>query len=225
MLGELGSEEALSLRAVAREVGIAAPSVYRHFSDKAELVRAVLAGEYEQLARCMAEAGRAADPSDPMAGLRAQLHAYCSYAMDNPGHYRLMFGIRQSPSLPGSGPGSTADRDGVAVRVGSAKAEATSEAGGAAAAAGASGAKANGTTGGGGAGQRHPVWVVLDCLDAMLARCEEAGCRLRLVRDRSVIVLFVGVHGRVALWHAFGRTDPEPVHAFVEELLTVAFDD
>jgi AcrR family transcriptional regulator len=176
MLGELGSEEALTLRAVAREVGIAAPSIYRHFANKAELVRAVLAREYEELARRMGEAEAAVDPPEPMAGLRAQLHAYCRFAMENPGHYRLMFGIRQSP-MPASSP-------------------------------------------------RHPVWVVLDSLEAALRRCQEAGHRLRLALDKSVTTLFVGVHGRVALWHAFGRrSSPESVYAFADDLLDLAFEE
>jgi AcrR family transcriptional regulator len=174
MLGELGSEEALTLRAVAREVGIAAPSIYRHFSDKNELVRAVLAREYEELARRMGEAEAAIDPPEPMAGLRAQLHAYCRFAMENPGHYRLMFGIRQSPAA--SSP-------------------------------------------------RHPVWVVLDSLEAALRRCQEAGHRLRLALDKSVTTLFVGVHGRVALWHAFGRrSSAASVYAFADDLLGLAFE-
>jgi AcrR family transcriptional regulator len=177
MLGELGSEEALTLRAVAREVGIAAPSIYRHFSDKSELVRAVLAREYEQLARHMSEAEAAIDPPEPLAGLRAQLHAYCRFAMENPGHYRLMFGIRQSPVAARTPP-------------------------------------------------RHPVWVVLDSLEAALLRCEEAGHRLRLPRDKSVTTLFVGVHVRVALWHAFGRSSsPKSVYAFTDDLLDLAFED
>jgi hypothetical protein len=30
--------------------------------------------------------------------LRAQLHAFCRYALANPGHYRVMFGLRSSRS-------------------------------------------------------------------------------------------------------------------------------
>jgi hypothetical protein len=70
------------------------------------------------------------------------------------------------------------------------------------------------------------VWLVLDSLGAALRRCEEAGHRLRLPRDKSATTLFVGVHGRVALWHAFGRSsDPESVYAFADDLLDLAFQD
>ena len=33
MIGETGDDTALTLRGVARRVGIAAPSIYRHFTD------------------------------------------------------------------------------------------------------------------------------------------------------------------------------------------------
>ena len=43
LLESLPGEESLSLRAVARQAGVSAPSVYLHFADKGELVGAVLA--------------------------------------------------------------------------------------------------------------------------------------------------------------------------------------
>ncbi|MFE2985646.1 TetR/AcrR family transcriptional regulator [Streptomyces sp. NPDC059262] len=93
--------EKLTMRAVAREVGVAAPSIYLHFSDKAELVWAALEDKYEDLAARM----RAADASAADAGagarerMRAQAHAYCRFAREYPGHYRLMYEVRQ-PSVP-----------------------------------------------------------------------------------------------------------------------------
>ena len=42
ILARTGDVEALSLRAVAREVGIATPSIYLHFPDKSALIHAVL---------------------------------------------------------------------------------------------------------------------------------------------------------------------------------------
>src|SRR5215212_3691514 len=42
LLSTTGNEDAVTLRAVAREVGIAAPSIYLHFSDRDELLRAVM---------------------------------------------------------------------------------------------------------------------------------------------------------------------------------------
>jgi AcrR family transcriptional regulator len=97
LLEQVGSEDALSLRAVAREVGIATPSIYRHFSDKTDLVWAVLAEHYERLAGIMAEADASAPADDPLERLRSQLTAYCRFAVANPAKYRLMCETWQTP--------------------------------------------------------------------------------------------------------------------------------
>src|SRR5690242_10519897 len=73
ILEETGREDALSLRGVAREVGIAAPSVYRHFKSKADLVTTVLDVTYRALAVAMSEAGESATAvgADPWERVRA----------------------------------------------------------------------------------------------------------------------------------------------------------
>jgi AcrR family transcriptional regulator len=100
LLDEWGSVEKLTMRAVAREVGIAAPSIYLHFADKAELVWAALERRYEDLAAKMSAADTAAAEAgcDARGRLRAQVRAYCRFARDFPGHYRLMYETRQ-PSV------------------------------------------------------------------------------------------------------------------------------
>lgn len=95
LLDRWGGDEKLTMRAVAHEVGVAAPSIYLHFSDKAELVWAALADKYRQLAQQMSAAGLTAAAGGPREKLRAQVHAYCRFAVDNPGHYRLMYQVRQ----------------------------------------------------------------------------------------------------------------------------------
>ncbi|MFH8568336.1 TetR/AcrR family transcriptional regulator [Streptomyces sp. NPDC017993] len=100
LLEEVGSEDALSLRAVAREAGVAAPSIYRHFADKTELVWATMEVSYERLARAMGDAAAKADGDDPVARLRAQLRAYCRYAIGHPASYRLLYETRQTPVGP-----------------------------------------------------------------------------------------------------------------------------
>ncbi|UQA91722.1 TetR/AcrR family transcriptional regulator [Streptomyces halobius] len=99
LLEEVGSEDALSLRAVARAAGVAAPSIYRHFADKTELVWATLEISYERLGQAMAAAAEQAD-DDPVARLRAQLRAYCRYAVAHPATYRLLHETRQTPVGP-----------------------------------------------------------------------------------------------------------------------------
>lgn len=95
LLDEWGSDEKLTMRAVAQEVGVTAASIYLHFADKTELVWAALAGKYRQLADEMAAADAASAGEGPRERLRAEVHAYCRFAIENPGHYRLMYEIRQ----------------------------------------------------------------------------------------------------------------------------------
>jgi AcrR family transcriptional regulator len=99
ILEETGRENALSLRGVAREVGISAPSIYLHFKDKAELLWAVLAGAYHALATTMEKAGEAAATTgaDPWERLYAIVAAYRRFAIDKPLRYRLMFSLEYEP--------------------------------------------------------------------------------------------------------------------------------
>jgi AcrR family transcriptional regulator len=89
LLEDVAGEEALSLRSVARETGVAAPSIYRHFADKHELVDAVLEVRFAELRERLDTAGRAT--SDPVEELRARALTYCSFALEQPGNYRVMF--------------------------------------------------------------------------------------------------------------------------------------
>lgn len=88
MLAELGDDEALSLRAVARAVSIAATSVYLHFPDRDTLVLACLRRCHEQLV----EAGDAAAEAceDPATALRARILAQAAWARTHPGLYKVL---------------------------------------------------------------------------------------------------------------------------------------
>jgi AcrR family transcriptional regulator len=101
LLAEWGSHEKLTMRAVAKEVGVAAPSIYLHFADKTELVWAALSDKYEQLAHVMRVADDAVAAGDVRGKLLAQVRAYCRFARENPGHYRLMYDVRQPALEPG----------------------------------------------------------------------------------------------------------------------------
>ena len=46
LLEQNGSEEAVTLRAVARQVGISAPSIYSHFPDREAIVDAIVDGAF-----------------------------------------------------------------------------------------------------------------------------------------------------------------------------------
>jgi AcrR family transcriptional regulator len=87
----------LSLRSVARAVGVAATSVYLHFDDSDALVRAVAARHFGDLVRIQGEA--VADLTDPRARVHAAALAYCEFGLAHPGHYYVMLSL-PTPPLP-----------------------------------------------------------------------------------------------------------------------------
>jgi AcrR family transcriptional regulator len=82
LLDEQGSHEQLTMRAVAKEAGVAAPSICLHFADKTELVWAALSDRYAHLARRMraAEVGPVAAKYAP----DAQDHALAATTLFRP---------------------------------------------------------------------------------------------------------------------------------------------
>src|SRR5450432_547055 len=78
-----GSDEAVTLRAVAREVGISAPSIYPHFADRDAIVMAVVLRVFDELARAI-EQGSAAARQDPVERLVAGCEAYVGYGLAHP---------------------------------------------------------------------------------------------------------------------------------------------
>ena len=89
MIGETGDDTALTLRGVARRLGIAAPSIYRHFTDVSELKMAVVQRSFADFAR--ARDAATPDGGDPAAALLARCRAYTAFALANPGPYRYLF--------------------------------------------------------------------------------------------------------------------------------------
>jgi len=79
----------LTLRAVAREVGVAATSVYLHFADIESLVLAVAERRFGELVRLQDEVR---DGSlDRCQQVRAGCLAYCEFGLAHQGHYQVMF--------------------------------------------------------------------------------------------------------------------------------------
>ena len=90
------THDSLSLRAVAREVGIAATSIYLHFPDKLALLVAVYERHFTVLADRI---GKAIDEhAEPAAQLRAVALAYCRFAAEQPDAYYVMFAVPPSNS-------------------------------------------------------------------------------------------------------------------------------
>jgi AcrR family transcriptional regulator len=100
--GEVGE---LSLRAVARAVGVAATSIYLHFHNLDELILAVKIRYMDEFGEVLEAAAQAAGDV-PVLRARALAHAYVQYGMRNPGRYRVMFSSEMLP--PHLGPPAVA---------------------------------------------------------------------------------------------------------------------
>ena len=89
--------ENLSLRALARAVGVSQTAPYRHFEDKSGLLAAMATNGYRDLLRALRETGGAAGDC-PKEQLFAFAHAYVDYAANNPQLFKLMFGPAVQPT-------------------------------------------------------------------------------------------------------------------------------
>ena len=78
---------ALSLRDLARRVGVSATAPYHHFKSKADLVRALAEDALEHLDAALAVPTHA----DPRERLRAMGVAYVLFAVSHPERFRLAF--------------------------------------------------------------------------------------------------------------------------------------
>jgi AcrR family transcriptional regulator len=96
LLSTTRSLDQVTLRAVARRVGIAAPSIYLHFADRDQLLIAALVEANDRFASAL----NAADPG-PRFGAKRRLHAVgmamIAFATDQLGCYEILF----SGLLPG----------------------------------------------------------------------------------------------------------------------------
>lgn len=102
LVTETGDASALSFRAIAARVGIAATSVYLHFPDVTAIKIALAQQWFTEFADV--RDASAADVNDPATALVVRCQTYARYAMAHPGPYRLMFG-------PGRPPLATPDTD------------------------------------------------------------------------------------------------------------------
>jgi AcrR family transcriptional regulator len=79
----------LTLRAVAREAGVAATSVYLHFDDIQSLVLAVADRRFGELVKTQDQARD--ERADPCQQVRNGCLAYCEFGLAHQGHYQVMF--------------------------------------------------------------------------------------------------------------------------------------
>src|SRR5580698_5055073 len=84
--------QGLSLRAVARELGMVSSAIYRYFPSRDELLTALIIDAYDALG----EAAEAADSWVPAADVRGRWRAVCgairAWALAHPHEYALIYG-------------------------------------------------------------------------------------------------------------------------------------
>ncbi|MFI0966358.1 TetR/AcrR family transcriptional regulator [Streptomyces sp. NPDC021080] len=85
-----GGPEALSLNAIAKQIGVTGPALYRYFANRDSLLTELVVDAYGDLASALARTA-AAGPADPAARLTALVQAYRAWALAEPHRYRLLF--------------------------------------------------------------------------------------------------------------------------------------
>ena len=90
MIAEGGTAR-VTMREIGRRVGVSRAAPYRHFPDKAALLVAVAAAGFERLHDRLL-AVNAPGPGGAVERIRELGEAYVRFALENPAHYRLMYG-------------------------------------------------------------------------------------------------------------------------------------
>jgi len=94
---EQGGAEAISIKALAKQLGVSQPAPYRHFADREALLAAVTAEAFRQLSAILSEA--MARPSK-QSKLSRLAQATLDFGLRRNGIYRLMFASRTMASAP-----------------------------------------------------------------------------------------------------------------------------
>ena len=89
LLVETGSDGAVTLRAIARRIGIAPPSIYAHFDTPEQIVEAVVTETRSLLVRHLETARAGAE--GPRERLLADCHAYLAFGAEQPELYAVLF--------------------------------------------------------------------------------------------------------------------------------------
>ncbi len=92
---ERGGLDAASMQAIARAVGVAGPSLYKHFPQRAAILRAVAQATVDRMHGLLQ---RAATTGDPLDDLRAMANAQRAFARRSPHLYSLLFGQGGDPT-------------------------------------------------------------------------------------------------------------------------------
>jgi AcrR family transcriptional regulator len=94
----------LSLRMVAKEAGVAAPSVYRHFTDVRAMMAEIARVCWAQMGENVVTAAQDCAEDKALDALKAKMSAYVRYAMERPSRYQLLFARSYDPEHNIDGP-------------------------------------------------------------------------------------------------------------------------
>jgi AcrR family transcriptional regulator len=86
-----GGAESVTMRAIGGRLGVSRAAPYRHFADKRALLEAVAAAGFTRLKHRL-EVIDVAAPRSSVERLRRLGEEYVHFALENPAHYRLMYG-------------------------------------------------------------------------------------------------------------------------------------
>ncbi|MBR0757714.1 TetR/AcrR family transcriptional regulator [Bradyrhizobium jicamae] len=94
---ELGGPEAVSIKALAKKLGVSQPAPYRHFADRDALLEAVTAEAFRQFNDIMREA---VEQPSKHSKLSRFAQAALAFGLQRHGIYRLMFASRTMACAP-----------------------------------------------------------------------------------------------------------------------------
>lgn len=86
-----GGVASVTMRAIGERLGVSRAASYRHFKDKTALLVAVAAAGFDRLTSRL-EATATATRRSSVERLRRLGEEYVRFALENPAHYRLMYG-------------------------------------------------------------------------------------------------------------------------------------
>ena len=92
--GELlneGGPASLSMREVSRRAGCTHQAPYHHFKSREGILAALITEGFLALEKALSETLRASADATPQETTRAAGHAYLTFALKNPGVFRIMF--------------------------------------------------------------------------------------------------------------------------------------
>lgn len=94
----------MSLRMVAKEAGVTAPSVYMQFQNAEAMFKEIVHECWRQMANDMRQSLRAMGQLSLFETLIAGIQAYVRYAMERPSRYQLLFDMLGVSALDAVGP-------------------------------------------------------------------------------------------------------------------------